>query len=302
MKGIILAGGSGSRLYPLTKSVNKQLLPVHDKPLIYYPLTSLISAGIYEILIISSPEQIGQFRELLGNGERLGIKLSYDVQEKPNGIPEAFLIAEEFIANDNVTLVLGDNLFVDSGEIRSMVRSFKIGAAILGYQVSNSKRFGVIEFDAKGLPLEIVEKPKNTASKTIVPGLYIYDANVCDLARSLEPSVRGELEITDLNNAYLRLGNLQIKNLSRGSVWIDAGTPNSISRASRYIATIEDNHGMKIGCPEEAALVRQFVSSKKLKQEITKMPDCEYKAYLEGLIKAGSLSNDSMLLPLLTAV
>lgn len=286
MKGIILAGGSGSRLYPLTKTINKQLLPVHDKPLIYYPLTTLISSGIREILIISSPCQIEQFKELLGNGERFGVKLTYAVQLHPNGLPEAFLIAEAFIENENVTLILGDNLFVDSGEIRTMVQSFKTGASILGYQVSNPNRFGVVEFDNKGKPLEIVEKPYKTSSNTIVPGLYIYDRYVCSLARSLKPSARGELEITDLNNAYLHRSKLSIQNLSRGSVWIDAGTPNSISQATRYIATIEDNHGMKIGCPEEAALIRQFISPQRLATELKKLPDCDYRNYLAKLVKA----------------
>ena len=285
MKGLILAGGSGSRLYPLTETVNKQLLPVHDKPMIYYPLTTLIAAGISDICIITNPAQLDQFKNLLGNGERLGVNLHFRTQKQPNGIPEAFIIAQDFIQDEDVALILGDNIFVDSGEIRSMVETFTCGAAVLGYQVVDPARFGVIEFDVYQKPVKIVEKPESTNSKIVVPGLYVYDSGVCKKAKALKPSSRGELEITDLNNVYLGLGQLTVKNLSRGSVWIDAGTPASISRAGRYIATIEENHGMKIGCPEEAALVRNFISKEKLKQCLSTLPECDYKNFLTQLLQ-----------------
>ena len=284
MKGIILAGGHGTRLYPLSKVVNKQLLPIHDKPLIFYPLTTLISSGVSDIQLISGPAQIEQFKELLGEGKHLGIKLSYGVQPEPNGIAEAFLIAENFILNDDVTLILGDNLFVDSGEIRLMVQSFETGATVLGYQVSNPNRFGVVEYDSLGKPKRIVEKPENPKSKTVVPGLYVFGADVCKIAKTLRPSKRGELEITDLMNCYLSKHRLTVKNLSRGSVWIDAGTTDSISRAGRYVATVEENHGMKIGCPEEAALVRNFISPDQLATHVNTLPNCAYRDYLKDLI------------------
>ena len=283
MKGIILAGGTGSRMYPMTTVVNKQLLPIHDKPLIYYPLTTLISSGIRDICIIANPDEINLFNNLLGNGENFGLKIIYRVQNAPNGIPEAFLIAEDFIKNDNVALILGDNIFVDSGEIQNMISDFENGASVLGYQVNNPQNFGVIEFNALGALDRIVEKPKETSSRVIVPGLYVYDKDVIKAARQLCPSNRGELEITDLNMLYLAESKLHLTNLSRGSVWIDAGSPSSFSHASSYIATIEKTHGLKIGCPEEAALRRHFINGEQLRAYSCLLPDCDYKNYLDSL-------------------
>lgn len=301
MKGIILAGGTGSRLHPLTLAVNKQLLPVHDKPLIYYPLTTLISAGIKEICVISGMGEIGLFQNLLGGGSRLGVKITYLTQKHPGGIPEAFLIAEKFIGNDDVALILGDNIFVDSGEIKSMCQSFTGGASILGYQVAKPNRFGVIEFDNNGKPRKIIEKPKTTTSKTIVPGFYVYDNEVISISHTLSPSSRGEIEIADVNNTYLSRGLLRVKNLSRGSLWIDAGTTTALSRASSYISTIENNHGLKIGCPEEAALIRGFISRQHLESQLSQFPDCEYKSYLTELIRYRTLRANQAILSSLQA-
>lgn len=284
MKGIILAGGTGTRLYPITCVLNKQLLPVHDKPLIYYPLTTLISSGVSEICIIANNQEIEQFRELLGNGHKFGIKLEYREQPSPEGIPQAFTIASDFIGQDHVCLILGDNIFVDSGEIRSAIRGFRRGASIFGYQVKDPRQFGVIEFDGLGRPKRIVEKPKSTTSNTIIPGLYLYDSKVIFHAATLRPSARGELEISDINNIYLAKNSLKVNLLSRGSTWIDAGTPDALSRATNYILTIQTNHGLKIGCPEEAALVRGFIEEDNLEQELRQIKDCEYKRYLTEII------------------
>ena len=284
MKGIILAGGSGTRLYPLTKSVNKQLLAVHDKPMIYYPLTTLIAAGINEICIVSSAFELRLFEKLLGDGRHFGVKLVYRVQPLPQGIPEAFIVAADFVGEDDVTLILGDNIFVDSGELRTAITNFRSGATILGYRVSDPQRFGVIKFDCSNKPISIEEKPQNPPSNFIVPGFYVYENSVVAYARALTPSGRGELEITDLNNIYIEKGQLKVDFLSRGSVWIDAGNPTSLSRASRYIATVEENHGLKIGCPEEAALVRGFLTKSRLEEIEAQLPDCEYKTYLGSLL------------------
>tara|TARA_B100001093_G_scaffold498867_1_gene547489 strand:- start:2825 stop:3739 length:915 start_codon:yes stop_codon:yes gene_type:complete len=284
MKGIILAGGTGSRLYPLTSTVNKQLLPVHDKPLIYYPLTTLISSGIKDICIVAKGSDLAHYRQLLGLGQNFGINLSYFVQDKPTGIPQAFPICRDFIGNDNVTLILGDNIFVDSGEIRRTIQSFKTGSTIFSYQVKNPSRFGVVEFDGDGLPQKLVEKPTNTKSRSAIPGLYIYDPKVIFLASSLKSSFRGETEITDLNNLYLSRNELTVNALSRGTTWIDAGTPSALSRATNYIFTIETNHGLKIGCPEEAALIRGLIDETKLEALISNMHECEYKQYLTDLV------------------
>ena len=284
MKGIILAGGMGSRLYPLTSIVNKQLLPVHDKPLIYYPLTTLISSGITDICIVAGNSDLEQYRRLLGSGHAFGINLSYLVQDKPTGIPQAFSICRDFIENDNVTLILGDNIFVDSGEIRSSIQGFRAGSTIFSYEVKNPSRFGVVEFDNDGNPKKLIEKPSNTRSRSAIPGLYIYDPKVIFLASSLKPSFRGETEITDLNNLYLSRNELTVKALSRGTTWIDAGTPSSLTRATNYIFTIESNHGLKIGCPEEAALIRGLIDENKLEAILSNMHECEYKQYLTELV------------------
>ena len=284
MKGIILAGGTGSRLYPLTSAVNKQLLPVHDKPLIYYPLTTLISSGIKDICIVAGTTDLVHYRQLLGSGHAFGITLSYLVQDRPTGIPEAFPICRDFIKNDNVTLILGDNIFVDSGEIRKTIQEFKSGSTIFSYQVKNPCQFGVVEFDNNGVPQKLVEKPSRTKSRSAIPGLYIFDPKVIFLASSLKPSFRGETEITDLNNIYLSRNELKVKALSRGTTWIDAGTPSALSRATNYIFTIETNHGLKIGCPEEAALIRGLIDETKLEALISNMHECEYRQYLADLI------------------
>ena len=284
MKGIILAGGTGSRLYPLTSTVNKQLLPVHDKPLIYYPLTTLISSGIKDICVVASAPDLEHYRQLLGSGQNFGINLSYLVQDKPTGIPQAFPICRDFIGTDNVTLILGDNIFVDSGEIRRTIQGFETGSTIFSYQVKNPSRFGVVEFDRDGFPQKLVEKPTKTKSRSAIPGLYIYDPKVIFLASSLKSSFRGETEITDLNNLYLSRDELTVKALSRGTTWIDAGTPSALSRATNYIFTIETNHGLKIGCPEEAALIRGLIDETKLEALISKMHECEYKQYLADLV------------------
>ena len=284
MKGIILAGGTGSRLYPLTSTVNKQLLPVHDKPLIYYPLTTLISSGIKDICVVASAPDLLLYKQLLGSGQNFGINLSYLVQDKPTGIPQAFPICRDFIGNDNVTLILGDNIFVDSGEIRRTIQGFKTGSTIFSYQVKNPSRFGVVEFDHDGFPQKLVEKPTTTKSRSAIPGLYIYDPKVIFLASSLKSSSRGETEITDLNNLYLSRNELTVKALSRGTTWIDAGTPSALSRATNYIFTIETNHGLKIGCPEEAALIRGLIDETKLEALISNMDECEYKQYLADLV------------------
>ena len=284
MKGIILAGGTGSRLYPLTSTVNKQLLPVHDKPLIYYPLTTLISSGIKDICVVASAPDLEHYRQLLGSGQNFGINLSYLVQDKPKGIPQAFPICRDFIGTDNVTLILGDNIFVDSGEIRRTIQGFETGSTIFSYQVKNPSRFGVVEFDRDGFPKKLVEKPTKTKSRSAIPGLYIYDPKVIFLASSLKSSFRGETEITDLNNLYLSRNELTVKALSRGTTWIDAGTPSALSRATNYIFTIESNHGLKIGCPEEAALVRGLIDETKLEALISNMQECEYKQYLVDLV------------------
>ena len=284
MKGIILAGGTGSRLYPLTSAVNKQLLPVHDKPLIYYPLTTLISSGVKDICIVASTTDLVHYRQLLGSGHAFGITLSYLVQDRPTGIPEAFTISRDFIENDNVTLILGDNIFVDSGEIRKTIQEFKSGSTIFSYQVKNPCQFGVVEFDNNGVPQKLVEKPSRTKSRSAIPGLYIFDPKVIFLASSLKPSFRGETEITDLNNIYLSRNELKVKALSRGTTWIDAGTPSALSRATNYIFTIETNHGLKIGCPEEAALIRGLIDETKLEALISNMHECEYRKYLADLI------------------
>ena len=284
MRGLILAGGVGSRMYPMSAVVNKQLLPVHDKPMIYYPLTTLISSGISDIGIIANPNEVDFFDSLLGTGGHLGLKITYFIQDKPKGVPEAFLIADDFIKNDNVTLILGDNIFVDSGEIKKMIAEFTGGASVLGYQMNNPQNFGVIEFDANGMPHKIIEKPKNTDSRSIVPGLYVFDETVTEMAKSLKLSPRGEFEITDLNMLYLNERKLSLTNLSRGSVWIDAGAPASYSHASNYIANIEKTHGLKIGCPEEAAFRRGFIEKKQLQDHVCKLPNCDYRDYLERII------------------
>lgn len=286
MKGIILAGGSGSRLYPLTLVASKQLQPVYDKPMVYYPLTTLIEGGVREICLISTPQDLPRFRQLLGDGSRFGLTIDYREQEKPAGIAQAFLIAESFIGRDNVTLILGDNIFYGGDTFQRAFADFKSGATIFGYHVNDPERYGVVEFDANGKAVSIEEKPKSPRSNYAVPGLYIYDNEVVDITKNLKPSARGELEITAVNVEYLRRGTLRVQRLARGFAWLDAGTSSSLHEASAYVQTIEKRAGVKIGCPEEAAFRQGFVSLAELETIVGTMPNCEYRAYLAGEVVA----------------
>jgi glucose-1-phosphate thymidylyltransferase len=260
MKGIILAGGAGSRLYPLTLVASKQLQPVYDKPMVYYPLTTLIEAGIREVCLISTPQDLPRFRQLLGDGSSWGLNIDYREQPRPEGIAQAFLIAESFIGSDAVTLILGDNVFYGGDSFQKAFAEFKTGATIFGYHVQDPERYGVVEFDEEGRAISIEEKPKEPKSNYAVPGLYIFDNEVVTITRNLKPSPRGELEITDVNVAYLRRGQLRVRRLGRGFAWLDAGTSSSLHEASAYVQTIEKRQGIKIGCPEEAAFRRHFLS------------------------------------------
>ena len=284
MKGIILAGGTGSRLYPLTLVASKQLQPVYDKPMVYYPLTTLIEGGIRELCLISTPQDLPRFRQLLGDGSRFGLSIEYREQPRPEGIAQAFLIAESFVGRDAVTLILGDNIFYGGDSFHRAFTEFKGGAAIFGYHVNDPKRYGVVEFDAEGRAISIEEKPKHPKSDYAVPGIYIFDNNVVAITKSLKPSARGELEITDLNVAYLRRGQLRVQRLSRGVTWLDAGTSSSLHEASAYVQTIERRAGVKIGCPEEAAYRRGFLKLDELEQLTNKMPKCEYRDYLAEVV------------------
>jgi glucose-1-phosphate thymidylyltransferase len=286
MKGIILAGGAGSRLYPLTLVASKQLQPVYDKPMVYYPLTTLIEGGIRELCLISTPHDLPRFKQLLGDGSRFGVTIEYREQPKPAGIAQAFLIAESFIGGDSVTLILGDNIFYGGDSFHRAFAEFKSGATIFGYHVNDPERYGVVEFDADGKAVSIEEKPKQARSNYAVPGLYLYDNEVVGIARNLKPSARGELEITDVNVAYLRRGALRVQRLSRGFAWLDAGTSSSLHDASAYVQTIETRAGIKIGCPEEAAFRQGFVTLAQLEKIVRAIPNCEYRAYLENEVIA----------------
>jgi len=286
MKAIILAGGTGSRLYPLTKVSNKHLQAIFDKPMIYYPITVLIAAGIRELCLVASPEDIPHYRKLLGDGQHLGVCITYREQTKPEGIAHAFLCAEDFIGSDDVTLMLGDNIFSGSSDFPQALANFSIkkeGAIIFAYQVKDPQRYGVVEFDQHGTALSIEEKPTKPRSNYAVPGVYIYDNNVVKIARTIQPSARGELEITDVNLEYLRRGKLRVQRLSRGFVWLDAGTSTALHEASTYIETIERRQGIKIGCPEEAALTRGFLDIRQFESLIENMPTCEYSSYLRSI-------------------
>jgi glucose-1-phosphate thymidylyltransferase len=280
-KGIILAGGAGSRLYPLTLVASKQLQPVYDKPMIYYPLSTLMTAGISDILLISTPHDTPRFQALLGDGARWGIKISYKVQPEPKGIAQAFLVGEEFIDNQPVCLILGDNIFYGKMNLDRIVAEFQGGARIFGYPVHDPERYGVVEFDAAGTVISIEEKPKHPRSQYAVPGLYLYDADVVKTARSIAPSPRGELEITDVNLHYLRRGALTVERLGRGIAWLDTGTHKSLLEASNYIEIIESRQGMKIACLEEIALRRGFIDCSKMRQVIDETPTSPYRAYLQ---------------------
>jgi glucose-1-phosphate thymidylyltransferase len=283
MKGIILAGGAGSRLYPLTLVASKQLQPVYDKPMVYYSLTTLIEGGIRELCLISTPHDLPRFKQLLGDGSRFGISIDYREQPKPAGIAQAFLIAESFIGADKVTLILGDNVFYGADSFYRVLAEFKSGATIFGYHVNDPERYGVVEFN-DGKAISIEEKPKQPKSNYAVPGIYIYDNDVVGIAKNLKPSARGELEITDVNVAYMRRGDLSVHRLNRGFAWLDAGTSSSLHDASAYVQTIEKRAGIKIGCPEEAAFRHGFLSLEQLEKLTGEMPKCEYREYLGEVV------------------
>ena len=286
MKGIILAGGHGTRLYPLTKVISKQLLPVYDKPMIYYPLSMLMLANIREILIISDPLQLPAFEELLQGGEQWGLKLSYKIQEAPNGLAEAFILGEEFIDNDPVCMILGDNIFYGTSLPSRLVESAKLtkGAEIFAYEVKDPTRYGVVEVNEEGLALSLEEKPLEPKSNYAIPGLYFYDARVVEYAKSLKPSKRGELEITDLNRIYMDKKELYVNILGRGVAWLDAGLPDSLLKAAQFIQAIEERQGLMISCPEEIAYRREFIDIFQLEKLVKNMGQNEYREYLEQLI------------------
>jgi glucose-1-phosphate thymidylyltransferase len=284
MKGIILAGGAGSRLFPLTLVASKQLQPVYDKPMVYYPLCTLIENGIREFCLISTPHDLPRFRQLLGDGSAWGLTIDYREQDRPAGIAQAFLIAESFIGRDSVTLILGDNIFYGGDSFHRAFSDFKSGATVFGYHVHDPQRYGVVEFDAEGRAISIEEKPKAPKSSYAVPGLYIYDNEVLAITKALRPSARGELEITDVNSEYLRQKKLRVYRLNRGFAWLDAGTSSSLHEASAYVQTIEKRQGIKIGCPEEAAFRQGFLSLDRLEKLTVQMPNCEYREYLNTAI------------------
>ena len=284
MKGIILAGGAGLRLYPLTLVASKQLQPVYDKPMVYYPLTTLIASTIREFCLISTPDDLPRFAQLLGDGRQWGISIEYREQPKPVGIAQAFTIAESFIGTDAVTLILGDNIFFGGDSFQRAFDEFKGGASIFGYHVNDPERYGVVEFDAADRPISIEEKPKHPKSNYAIPGVYICDNQVLKIARDLKPSSRGELEITDVMAEYLRRGQLKVYRLRRGFAWLDAGTSTSLHEASAYVQTIEKRQGLKIGCPEEAAFRRGFLTLDQLEKLTMQMPFCEYRDYLQHVV------------------
>jgi glucose-1-phosphate thymidylyltransferase len=284
-KGIVLAGGAGSRLYPLTLVASKQLQPVYDKPMIYYPLATLMMAGINDILVISTPHDTPRFEALLGDGSRWGVRLTYRVQPEPKGIAQAFLVGEEFIDGDPVSLILGDNIFYGKMGLDRAAAGFGGGAKIFGYYVHDPERYGVVEFNERGVAIGIEEKPAKPKTHYAVPGLYLYDHKVVEIARNLKPSPRGELEITDVNLEYLRRGELQVEKLGRGVAWLDTGTHQSLLEASHFIGTLEARQGLKIACLEEIALRRGFIDCPGMKSAIAATPKSSYRDYLERVLQ-----------------
>ncbi len=283
MKGIILAGGSGSRLYPLTRTVSKQLLPVYDKPVLYYPLSVLMLAGIREIIIISTPRDLPLIEELFGDGSQLGLSISYQVQPNPGGIAQAFLIGADFINHEPVCLILGDNIFYGHDLMHVLMQATKLtgGARVFAYRVHDPERFGVVEFDAQHRALSVEEKPVKPRSNWAATGLYFYDAQVVEIARSVRPSARGELEITDVNRQYLRQGELTVTPLGRGVAWLDAGTPDSLLKSSLFVQTLQERQGLKIACLEEIALVKGFIDREQMLRLIGRCANTDYGRYLE---------------------
>jgi glucose-1-phosphate thymidylyltransferase len=282
MKGIVLAGGSGTRLYPMTRAVSKQLVPVYDKPMVYYPLSTLMLAGIRDILLISTPDDLPSFVKLLGDGQRLGIKISYREQKRPEGLAQAFIIGADFVHGGNSALILGDNIFFGHGmpEALARARSRQNGATVFAYQVSDPQRYGVIELDAQARPLSIVEKPQVPKSRWAVTGLYFFDQRIAEIAASLQPSARGELEITDAIAAYLRAGELNVERLGRGFAWLDTGTPDSMLDASEFVRTLERRQGLRVSCPEEIAFRMGFISRADLARLGRELEKSDYGRYL----------------------
>ena len=287
MKGIILAGGSGTRLYPATIAVNKQLLPVYDKPMIYFPLSVLMLAHIREILLISSPEYLDNYRKLLGDGSAWGLEISYAVQEKPEGLAQAFIIGDKFVGNDSACLVLGDNIFYGAGMGEKLARAAARpkGATVFAYHVEDPERYGVVTFDKQDRPIEIVEKPKEPKSPWAVTGLYFYDNRVVEIARSIKPSARGELEITDVNKAYLEMGELSVERLGRGYAWLDTGTHDSLVEASEFVRTIQKRQGVQVACLEEIALQNDFINEEDVLVRARMFKNSTYGRYLISLVE-----------------
>lgn len=286
MKGIILAGGSGTRLYPLTKSVSKQLMPVYDKPMVYYPLATLMLAGIRDVLVISTPHDLGLYQRLLADGAQWGLSISYAKQPQPGGLAQAFLIGEDFVGDDAVCLILGDNLFYGHGLPEILQRGAKLtrGGIVYGYSVSNPEHYGVVTFDANRRAIDIEEKPKRPRSSYAITGLYFYDSDVVDIAKGLRPSARGELEITDVNMAYLKRGDLVVEILGRGIAWLDTGSHESLLAAANFIAVVETRQGLKVACPEEIAFRMGYIDSDELKALAQPLATSDYGQYLLGLI------------------
>jgi glucose-1-phosphate thymidylyltransferase len=285
-KGIILAGGAGTRLYPLTRATSKQLLPVYDKPMIYYPLSTLMLAGIRDMLLISTPHDIGSFERLLGDGSQLGITVRYAVQPRPEGLPQAFLIGRKFIGGDNVALILGDNIFYGQGfqPLLAQATSRPSGATIFGYQVKDPQRYGVVQFDAAGNVVSLEEKPQRPMSRWAVPGLYFYDRQVVDIAATLHPSARGELEIMDVHREYLRRGQLRVERFTRGFAWLDTGTHEALAQAANFVQTLEERQGLKIACLEEVAYRKGYIDAAQLRRLAAEHPN-DYGQYLLGLLE-----------------
>lgn len=285
MKGIILAGGKGTRLYPMTKAISKQILPIYDKPLIYYPLSVLLLTGIQDILIISTPDDIGTFQKLLGDGSRIGVRFQYRIQETPRGLADAFIIGESFIGSDDVCLVLGDNVFYGQSlsDILHIAMEELSGATVFGYPVKNPSAFGVVEFDENRRVISIEEKPKNPKSNYVIPGLYFYDNRVVDIAKKVAPSPRGEIEITAINNTYLAMGELKVELLGRGMSWLDTGTPSGMMKASQFVEAVQDRQGLYIACIEEIAWRKGFISTQQLYELGRELEKTEYGQYLLSL-------------------